>query len=162
MRTLSSVCCFRGGKEMSSKLEIQKLYEQWIEAWNRRDAEGMAALFGEEGVQIGFDGSMAIGQEEILSHLAPIFESHPTAPYVTKVKDIRFLGSDIAFLRAIAGMVPPGESDIETSVNAHHTVVAVRKDDHWFIELFQNTPAQFHGRPELVEAMTIELRELLS
>lgn len=27
--------------------------------------------------------------------------------------------------------------------------------------LFQNTPAQFHGRPELVEALTEELRQLL-
>ncbi|MGZ4033139.1 MAG: SgcJ/EcaC family oxidoreductase, partial [Tumebacillaceae bacterium] len=31
----------------------------------------------------------------------------------------------------------------------------------WQIALFQNTPAQFHGRPELVEQMTAELRELI-
>lgn len=29
------------------------------------------------------------------------------------------------------------------------------------IQLFQNTPAQFHGRPELVEQMTEELRQQL-
>ncbi|TMB75962.1 MAG: DUF4440 domain-containing protein, partial [Chloroflexi bacterium] len=27
--------------------------------------------------------------------------------------------------------------------------------------LFQNTPAQFHGRPELVQQLTEELRQLL-
>lgn len=146
---------------LSSKQEIQKLYEKLIDAWNRRDADGMAELFGEEGVQIGFDGSIATGREEILSHLAPIFDSHPTAPYITKIKEICFLGADVAFLRAIAGMVPPGESEIEPAVNAHQTLVAVKKDDVWYIELFQNTPAQFHGRPELVEEMTKELRESL-
>jgi hypothetical protein len=28
-------------------------------------------------------------------------------------------------------------------------------------DLSQNTPAQFHGRPELAEALTRELQELL-
>lgn len=81
----------------SRNQEVQALYENLIDAWNQRDARGMAALFGEEGVQIGFDGSMAIGQEEIESHLAPIFENHPTAPYVKKVKDIRFFRNERCF-----------------------------------------------------------------
>ena len=58
-------------------------------------------------------------------------------------------------------MIPPGKDDIEPSVNAHQTLVAMRKNHAWLIKLFQNTPAQFHGRPELVEEMTEELREVL-
>jgi uncharacterized protein (TIGR02246 family) len=141
--------------------EIQNLYQKLIDAWNKRDAQGMVELFTEKGVQIGFDGSKLIGQEEILSHLKPIFADHPTAPFVTKVKEIRPLGADAAILFAIAGMVPPGKSDIEPAVNAHQTLVAVKEQYEWRIELFQNTPAQFHGRPELVEEMTEELRQLL-
>ncbi len=41
------------------------------------------------------------------------------------------------------------------------TLVAVKSDGKWRILLFQNTPAQFHGRPELVQQMTEELRRLL-
>lgn len=141
--------------------EIQKLYQTLIEAWNKRDAEGMADCFTEQGVQIGFDGSKVVGKEEIFSHLKPIFEDHPTAPFVTKVKSIRRLGDGVAILEAIAGMIPPGTSDINPKVNAHQSLVAVKKENKWRIELFQNTPAQFHGRPELVEQMTEELRELL-
>ncbi|MBB6446580.1 SgcJ/EcaC family oxidoreductase [Bacillus benzoevorans] len=141
--------------------EVQDLYQKLIDAWNRRDAQGMSEQFADHGVQIGFDGSKLIGQEEILSHLKPIFENHPTAPFVTKVKDIRPLGTDAAILYAIAGMIPPGKSDIEPTVNAHQTLVAIKKDGAWCIELFQNTPAQFHGRPELIEEMTEELRQLL-
>ncbi|WP_338472691.1 SgcJ/EcaC family oxidoreductase [Niallia sp. XMNu-256] len=142
--------------------EIQILYQKLIDAWNKRDAHGMASLFAEQGVQIGFDGSKVKGREEILSHLAPIFEDHPTPPFVTKVKDIRLLGTDAAILHAIAGMIPPGKTDIEPAINAHQTLVAVKKDHEWQIELFQNTPAQFHGRPELVEEMTEELRQLIN
>lgn len=142
-------------------IEVQQLYNTLIDAWNRRDAKGMSDQFADQGVQIGFDGSKLIGKKEILAHLTPIFEDHPTAPFITKVKEIRSLGKDTAILYAIAGMVPPGKSDIEPAVNAHQTLVAVKKNNDWQVELFQNTPAQFHRRPELVEEMTEELRQLL-
>jgi uncharacterized protein (TIGR02246 family) len=68
---------------------------------------------------------------------------------------------DVAVLRAVAGMVPPGQSDIEPAVNAVQTLVAAKHDGQWRIALFQNTPAQFHGKPELVQQLTEELRQLL-
>ncbi|PIC56838.1 DUF4440 domain-containing protein [Sporosarcina sp. P12(2017)] len=142
--------------------EINSLYRRLIDTWNNRDANGMAELFTEQGIQIGFDGSKMVGREDILSHLASIFENHPTAPFVTKVKDVRAIGTDTAIVQAIAGMIPPGKTDIEPTVNALQTLVTVNKDGNWKIELFQNTPAQFHGRPELVEQMTDELRRLIN
>ncbi|WP_221567531.1 SgcJ/EcaC family oxidoreductase [Alkalihalobacillus sp. TS-13] len=146
---------------MESKEAVKKVYEHLIEAWNNRNAEGMASLFSGHGEIIGFDGSQSSGPKSILSHLSPIFRDHPTAQFVSKVKDIRFLGENVAMLRAIAGMVPPGGSDINPEVNTHHTLIVVHDNHNWHIELFQNTPAQFHGRPELVEQMTDELRAQL-
>jgi hypothetical protein len=58
-------------------------------------------------------------------------------------------------------MVPPQQSDLNPNVNTHHTLVVVKGEGEWRIQLFQNTPAQFHGRTELVEQMTAELRALL-
>lgn len=140
--------------------EAYGLYQTLIEAWNKRDASGMAELFTVHGEMIGFDGSLVSGNDEIFSHLNPIFDNHPTPPFVYKVKDLRQLSSNAAILRAIVGMVPPGEKELEPSLNAHQTLVAVNKEGKWRIELFQNTPAQFHGRPELVEQMTKELNEV--
>jgi hypothetical protein len=37
-------------------------------------------------------------------------------------------------------------------------VIAERQQRRWKIVLFQNTAAQFHGRPQLVEEMTRELQ----
>ncbi|MFB5166486.1 SgcJ/EcaC family oxidoreductase [Parageobacillus toebii] len=145
----------------SASNEVIALYQKLLDGWNNRNAVAMAEQFTEKGELIGFDGSQAIGREEIFSHLQPIFESYPTPSYVSKVKDVRFLGSEIAILRAIAGMVPPGHLDIDPKFNAHHTLVAVKSEEGWRIELFQNTLAQFHGRPELVGQMTEELRQLL-
>ncbi|WP_019423113.1 SgcJ/EcaC family oxidoreductase [Paenibacillus sp. OSY-SE] len=147
--------------ESSVSNEVRALYQQLIDAWNNRSARAMAELFAEEGEIIGFDGSQEIGRDEIFTHLKPIFENHPTAIFVSKVKSVRVLGSEIAIVRAIAGMVPRGQSELDPNVNTHQTLVAVIDEGNWRIQLFQNTPAQFHGRPELVEQMTEELRQLL-
>jgi uncharacterized protein (TIGR02246 family) len=141
--------------------ELQALYHRFLDAWNNRQAREMADHFTADGEMIGFDGSQIIGQDEIHSHLHPIFENHPTPPYFGKVKSVSFLGEDAALLRAIAGMVPEGKTELVPELNTHQTMIAVKSDGDWRIKLFQNTPAQFHGRPELVEQMTAELSELL-
>lgn len=141
--------------------EVVAIYKQLIQSWNNQDARGMADLYLENGESIGFDGSLAIGSEEIYSHIAPIFKDHRVSDYVYKVKNVQFLSTDIALLRAVAGMIPPGQTELNSKVNTHHTLIIVKKEGQWKIQLFQNTPAQFHGRPELVEQMTNELAEEL-
>lgn len=140
---------------------VAALYQQLLDSWNRRDAEGFATLFDDEGHSIGFDGSPMTGRTEIAATLGQIFADHVTATYVAKIRAVRFLAPDVALLRAVVGMVPPGQSDINPAVNALQTIVAVKHDDGWRIALLQNTPAQFHGRPEMAEALTRELRQLL-
>ena len=58
-------------------------------------------------------------------------------------------------------MVPPGQQDLNPAVNAVQTLVAAKHEGKWRIELYQNTPAQFHGRPDLAQRLTDELRKLL-
>jgi uncharacterized protein (TIGR02246 family) len=142
---------------------IIELYHQLLESWNRRDADAFASRFQTEAHVVGFDGSPMNGRAEIESSTRQIFRDHITAAYVGKVRGVRFLVPEVAVLRAVAGMVPPGQSDINPTVNAIQTLVAVRQqeDGRWRIALFQNTPAQFHGRPEVSEALTEELRRLL-
>lgn len=131
------------------------------DAWNARDAEAFAGLFAGDGHVVGFDGSTMNGRHEIAAHLRQIFGDHQTARYVGKVNAVEFLAPDVALLRAIAGMVPPGKAEIHPPVNAVQHFVAVRQDGGWRLASYQNTPAQFHGRPELAQAFTDELRELL-
>jgi uncharacterized protein (TIGR02246 family) len=139
--------------------QVAALYQAVLDCWNARSAGRFAALFAERGNMIGFDGSQANGRAEIAGHLAPIFANHPTAAYVAVVREVRVVGSDTALLRAVAGMVPPGQNDINPAVNTIQTVVATKHDGAWRIELLQSTPAAFHGRPEATEALNEELRQ---
>jgi uncharacterized protein (TIGR02246 family) len=147
--------------QSGSEAEISALYQQLLESWNKRDAAQFAALFAEDGNVVGFDGSQINGRAEIESQLRRIFADHPTAAYVAKIREVRRLSPDVMLLRAVAGMVPPGQADLNPAVNAIQSLVAAKHHGQWRIGLFQNTPAQFHGRPELVQQLTDELRQLL-
>ena len=136
------------------------LYERLLTNWNERDAGAYAALLADDGLVIGFDGSTMHGAAETEQQLSAIFAHHPTAAYYWKVRSVRFLAPHVATLHAVVGMVPPGQSDINSVANAIQTMTAVESDERWQIALFQNTPAAFHGRPELSEALTQELREV--
>jgi uncharacterized protein (TIGR02246 family) len=142
--------------------DVRALYERLIDAWNNGRATDFAALFVENGHIVGFDGSQADSAAEIAFHLGEVFGSHPTAAYVAKVRDVQPLGQEAALLRAVVGMVPPGGSDLNPAVNSIQSLVATADGAGWRAVLLQTTPAAFHGRPDLAEALTQELRELLA
>ncbi len=146
----------------SDETGVRGLYRQMLDSWNKRSGSDIAALFATDGNLVGFDGSQLNGQAAIESAMHQIFADHLTAAYVGKIREVRFLTPEVALLRAVAGMVSPGQSDLNPAVNAVHTLVAAKRDGAWRIALFQNTPAQFHGRPDLAQQLTEELRQLLS
>jgi uncharacterized protein (TIGR02246 family) len=101
------------------------------------------------------------GPEEIESALGEIFADHETKAYVAKIRAVRQLAPELALLRAVVGMVPRGQRELDPDVNAVQTLLAKRHEEGWRTVLLQNTPAQYHGRPEAAEALTAELQELL-
>jgi uncharacterized protein (TIGR02246 family) len=141
--------------------DVGALYQQLLDGWNQRDAAAYAALFAEDASVIDFDGSQMNGRADIVAQIGQIFADHPTSRYVGKIREVRLLTPDAAILRAVVGMVPPGQSDLNPAVNAIQSLVAARHAGQWLIALFQNTPAQFHGRPDLAQQLTDELRVLL-
>ncbi len=136
------------------EIEVRALFRQLLDSWNKRSADAFAALFDEDGESIGFNGSQMNGRAEIASTLQHIFADHPTAAYVSKIRGVRILSPEVAILRAVAGMVPPGQSDLNPAVNTIQTLVAAKRDGVWRIMLFQNTPAQFHGGAAPVALMS--------
>jgi uncharacterized protein (TIGR02246 family) len=140
--------------------EVSGLHRQLLAAWDVQDAKAYAELFATDGTLLGFDGTTVDGPSEIRAHLDGIFAEHATGTYVTTVRDVRLLSPDVALLRAVAGLVPAGQAEINPDTNAIQTMVAVRAGGRWRIALFQNTPAAFHGRPAAGDALTEELRRL--
>jgi uncharacterized protein (TIGR02246 family) len=138
--------------------DIRDLYGRMIAGWNAGDAAAMTRDFADDGQIVGFDGSEVSGREQIAAHLAGIFANHKVASYVTLVREVREIAPDAMLLRAHAGMVPPGKSEINRATNAVQTLIAVKRGDRWQIALFQNTPAAWHGREDDVNALTAELQ----
>jgi len=102
---------------------------------------------------------MATG--DIEKQLQAIFATHQVASYTGIVKEIRQLAPQIFLLRAVAGMVPPGKDKINPAGECHTNPGSEGRWRKNEIALLQNTPAAFHGRPELSTELTNELAALL-
>jgi uncharacterized protein (TIGR02246 family) len=140
---------------------IKELHQQLLTAWNNQDGAGMASLFTDNGSVVGFDGSENNGKAVIEKEMSKIFKDHKTARYIWQVREVRFLSPEIALLRAVVGMVLPGEKKVKPERNAIQSLIAVKENENWKVALFQNTPAQYHGRPEVAQALTNELNALV-
>lgn len=138
-----------------------KVYEQLLNSWNNQDAEGFAAHFADDGNVVGFDGSSMNGREEIATQLGQIFADHQTATYVAKLREVREVAPQLVLIRAVVGMVPPGQSGINPETNAIQNLLLSKQAGRLKIEVFQNTPAAYHARPDLAEELTQELTEVL-
>ena len=147
---------------MSNHDVLETAYHNLLAAWNQRSAEDFAALFADDGEVIGFDGSEMKGRAGIAVELQRIFIDHETGRYVGKVRQVHQVTPQVALIRAVAGLVPAGASDLNPDLNSVQSLVLKKVGDRWRIVLYQNTPAQFHGRPELAEKLTAELRQELS
>jgi len=146
---------------MTDHDNVRSVYHDLLAAWNRRSGQDFGAQFAEDGEVVGFDGSETKGRDAIASEMQRIFLDHETGRYVGKVRQVRQLTPQIALLRAVAGVVPAGASDLNPALNSIQSVVLQKAGGRWLISLYQNTPAQFHGRPEVVNSLTEELRQAM-
>jgi uncharacterized protein (TIGR02246 family) len=141
---------------------IRALYQQQLDGWNRGDGNAFAAPYIEDADFIGFDSTHLKGRREIASFHQMLFDKYLRGTrLVGKVRSVRFLTPDVAIMHAVGGTVMPGQSDLEPERNSIHTIVAIKRDGEWRFTAFQNSRAQFMGRPELAQQLTEELRQLL-
>ncbi|MFE7563519.1 SgcJ/EcaC family oxidoreductase [Kitasatospora sp. NPDC057500] len=141
---------------------VRALYHRVLEGWNQRDGAAFAGPFAADGEVIGFDGTRHSGRSVMAAELGRIFADHATPEYVAKVRRVRALAPGVAQLDAVAGLVPDDAQDVDPALNALQTVIAVNAGAGWRIALWQTTPARYDRRPDLAEALTAELRELVA
>ena len=127
---------------------VEELYQRTIEAWNKRDADALAELFILDGEAVGFDGSTYTGRGAIGERMRAIFAQHETPPYTAKIQGVTTVTTDVAIVRAIAGMIPKGKSDFDPKLHAQMRLTAVLRGGDWRIALLQTTPAQYHEEPD--------------
>lgn len=155
---MAIIGCYNYVMSTADKNAIQDLYNAYLKAWNARNAKAIAALTTEDCLIIGFDGSTMHSSSEVENAIGQIFRDHQTSVYVGIVQDVHFLTDDVGVLSSHAGMVPRGQNTIKADVNTIQVLTAIRQSDKWKIAALQNTPAAFHGTPEMVAEFTAALQ----
>ena len=142
---------------------IRALYQQAMDGWNKGSGEAFAAPFAEDGDLVGFDGTHLKGRQEITSFHQQLFDTYVKGTrLVGKIRSVRFLTSDVALMHVVGGTIMAGQTDIEPERNSVQTLVATKDNKgEWSLAAFQNTRAQYLGRPEQAQSLTEELRRLL-
>ena len=142
---------------------IRDLYQQTIEGWNKGSGDALAAPYTEDSDYIGFDGTYLKGRAEIASFHQMLFDKFiKGSRLIGKIRSVRVVTGDVAVVVAVGGTVIAGQSNIEPDRNSIHTLVAMKRaDGEWRFTAFQNTRADFIGRPEESQALTEELRHEL-
>ena len=140
---------------------VEACYRELLTAWNQRDADAIAARFTEDGHFVAFDGSTMDGRATIASTLSAVFQNEKTARYVAAIRDIQDIAPGVTLLRAVVGMIPPDSVDPHVTVRATQSILFVERDGEAAAVLVQSTPAVFHGRSDLAEALTLELELIL-
>ena len=141
----------------TARRSVVDVYRRLLEAWNRRDADAFATLFTSDGSAVGFDGSQMNGRNEIRSSVQAIFADHQTAAYVASIREVRALDANATLIRSAVGMTPPGTRQLNPATNAIQSLVMTFESGEPRVALLHNTPAAFHGRPQLGDALTAEL-----
>lgn len=148
--------------QVQDEKAIAALLEQLMDGWNRGSGEAFAAPFAEDADFVAFDGTYTQGRAEIAASHQMLFDRFMGGTrLIGKVRSVRFLTPEIALMHAVGGTVMPGQSDLEPERNSIQTMVVTKQEGQWRIAAFQNSRAQFMGRPEAAQALTEELRRLL-
>ena len=134
-----------------------------MNGWNNGSGKVFATPFAENGDLVGFDGTHLKGRQEIDSFHQQLFDTYVKGSrLVGRMRSVRFLMPDVAIMYAVSGTIMSGQTDIEPERNSVQTLVAMKDSGgRWRLVAFQNTRAQYFGRPEQSQALTEELRGLL-
>jgi uncharacterized protein (TIGR02246 family) len=153
----------QASKQYTNEENIRSLYFQMIDGWNKGNGHLFASPFAEDGDLVGFDGTHLNGRQQIASFHQQLLDTYVKGSrLVGRIRDVRFLTPRVAIMHAVGGTIMKGQIDLEPERNSIHTLVLKKgDDDRWCIAAFQNTRAQYIGRPEMTNELTKELREEL-
>ena len=122
--------------EQQEKQEIQARIDEFTAAWNRHDAEQMAAVWAEDGDLINPFGRKAVGRDEVRGLLA---DEHAgvmkQSKHEMKVASVRMVG-DVALVdldSSITGMRHPETGAEMPPMKLHIFAVMTKQDGKWMI-----------------------------
>jgi uncharacterized protein (TIGR02246 family) len=130
----------RAANRSADEAAVRDLYRRLLDGWNRGSGVAFAAPFAEDGDLVAFDGTHFKGREEISSFHQQLFDRWMKGTrLVGEVRDVRFLGPDVAVVHAVGSTVMRGKTEASPERASIQTLVAKREGDGWRLAAFQNT-----------------------
>jgi len=127
-------------KTSADEAAIHELFEKLLADWCRGDGEAYGSRFTEDADYVAFDGTLIEGRAEIASSHQKLFDGFLKGSRLTgRIERVRFLGPDVALVRATGDTVMPGKSRPSPERRSIQTLVAVRRDGEWRFAAFHNT-----------------------
>ncbi|NIP86797.1 MAG: SgcJ/EcaC family oxidoreductase [Planctomycetales bacterium] len=119
------------GQSPTDRAAIEKAGEDYVAAFNRREAKKLAALWSPEGVYVSrSSGEQITGRAALEEEFAAIFSQEVVPQLKVATESIDFVSPNVAVERGTATVVDPEG----TASDTRYRVVYVRRDGQWLID----------------------------
>ena len=109
---------------------LHELHQAFLAAFNKGDAEAVAALYAPDGDSVRPAGQMTKGRAEIEKGYAKLFAQNKGAKLDAPFGSLRFITRDVAIADRPSALTPAPEGGPR---KLHITVVYVKRDGKWLI-----------------------------
>jgi len=118
---------------------IKQLVQQYEDAWNRHDPQGLANNYDTDATWVNWFGAYYKGKEDIRHHYQIVHESYfkNTTYYTRAVEDVTFLKPDIAIAHVRTGLSGDSRYPGQT-FEFRRMIVLSKHQGHWLIKAGQN------------------------
>jgi len=117
-------------EEQKPEAGIKSMTEQYVKAFNAKNAKAAAALWTEKGEFTGADGIAIRGRAAIEKSLAEEFQAYPKTTIEASVESVRPLGRQIAVAEGVIKAKTTGSVDVHQS---RFSAMHVLEDGRWLV-----------------------------
>jgi uncharacterized protein (TIGR02246 family) len=123
----------------------------FVEAYNAKNAKGVASLFAPEGQIVDKEGQAIEGREGIEKAFADLFKDNPQKRTEVSIESLRFLGPDLAIeegtTKETASANEPPEYD-------RYTVIHVKREGKWLMAMARDEEGQLPSGHEQLKPLS--------
>jgi uncharacterized protein (TIGR02246 family) len=107
---------------------LRELHREFVAAYNKGDAEAVAAFYGPDADFVGFAGDAYSGRAKILERTVKFFAQNKGVQLRSPFGSLRFITSDVAICDRSEELTPIVENGPS---RIHTTVVYIKRDGKW-------------------------------
>lgn len=129
--SLSAAFAAQPDRMAEEEAAIRQAVTAYVAAYNRQDAQALAALWSPEAAYTDPDsGTQIVGREAIAKQFAEVFANDPGAKLEASTGSVRFVSPNVAVESGTAKIIRADQPAEESS----YTAVYVKRDGKWLLD----------------------------